>query len=85
MEQLAGIGEEIHFCWSLVEPKTILLRKICNHLGGVWTHEFGIYHSQSNGLIYFHRCDKCMYAVRISEEYYRRAETISEQGGYYID
>lgn len=84
LEILDNIGKEIHFSSNLVDG-SFLLRKVCHHMGGECTHEFGIYHSKSGERIYFHRCDKCMYSVRISEEYYRRAENIHNSGGYYID
>ncbi len=84
MEELAEIGKEIHFYADLSDGK-FLLRKKCNHMGGVYTHEFGIYHSFSGQMIYFHRCDNCTYAVRISEQDYRRAKQIHDEGGQHID
>lgn len=84
LEILSEFGEEIHFSSNLVD-NTFLLKKRCDHMGGVCTHEFGIYHSSSGENIYFHRCDRCIRAIRISEEYYCRAKTIYNQGGGYID
>jgi len=71
----------------LCDEKTrFLLRKKCNHRGGVFTHEFGIYRSLSGENIYFHRCDNCMNAIRISEQNYWKAKETHNQGGVeYID
>ncbi len=84
LEILADVGKEIHFSNEFVDG-TFLLRKSCNHSGGICFHEFGIYHSRCGGKIYFHRCDHCTYSVRITEEYYNRAKQIYDAGGDYID
>jgi hypothetical protein len=84
LEELSECGDEIHFSFHLVD-NTFLLKKNCIRMGGVFIHEFGIYHAFSGENIYFHRCDQCKRTIRISEEFYNRAKKISNSGGDYID
>ncbi|HNV96928.1 MAG TPA: hypothetical protein PKL13_01255 [bacterium] len=84
LEELNEVGKEIHFSSDLCDG-LFLIRKPCHHIGGIYTHEFGIYHSKSGELIFFHRCDHCLYSVRINSDYYYRAKQICDSGGNYID
>ncbi|MDD4290326.1 MAG: hypothetical protein PHH83_03585 [Patescibacteria group bacterium] len=84
LEEIKEVEEEIHFSSDLCDG-LFLMRKPCHHIGGTCIHEFGIYHSKSGELIFFHRCDHCLYSVRINQEYYHRARQIYDSGGDYID